>query len=75
MITFTYLNVSTSMSADDVINKKHSYVLAYFDGETPTYQFPKGYKVGFKASGLYGANTHELALQARNNAKLKQSFQ
>ena len=41
------LDVRTSMSADDEINKKHSYVLAYFDGETPTYQFPKGYKIGF----------------------------
>ena len=41
------LDIRTSMSDDDVINKKHSYVLAYFDGETPTYQFPKGYKIGF----------------------------
>ena len=41
------LDVRTSMSADDEINKKHSYVLAYFDGETPTYQFPEGYKIGF----------------------------
>ena len=45
------------------------------DSDLPYVSGYKGYKVGVKASGLYGANTHELALQARNNAKLKQSFQ
>ena len=31
--------------------------------------------MGIKSNSLYGANTHELALQARNDVKLRKSFQ
>ena len=44
------------------------------DDDVPFVSGYKGFKVGIKANGLYGANTHELALQARNQAKMKNSF-
>ena len=44
------------------------------DNDLPYISGYKGYKVGVKSNGLYGANTHELALQARNEARLKQGF-
>ena len=44
------------------------------DEDLPFVSGYKGFKVGIKANGLYGANTHELALQARNQAKMKNSF-
>ena len=45
------------------------------DEDLPFVSGYRGFKVGVKSNGLYGANTHELALQARNQAKLKRSFQ
>jgi hypothetical protein len=45
------------------------------DDDVPFVSGYRGYKVGVKASGLYGANTSELSLQARNQAKMKRSFQ
>ena len=44
------------------------------DEDLPFVSGYRGYKVGVKANALYGANTHELALQARNKAKMKRSF-
>ena len=44
------------------------------DEDLPFVSGYRGYKVGVKANALYGANTHELALQARNKAKIKRSF-
>lgn len=44
------------------------------DNDLPYISGYKGHKVGVKAGGLYGANTHELALEARNNAQMKKSF-
>ena len=44
------------------------------DSDLPYISGYKGHKIGVKSSGLYGANTHELALQARNEARLKKSF-
>ena len=45
------------------------------DEDLPYVSGYKGYKVGVKSNALYGANTHDLALEARNNAKLRKSFQ
>ena len=45
------------------------------DEDLPFVSGYRGYKVGIKPRGLYGANTHELALQARNEDKLRRSFQ
>ncbi len=45
------------------------------DEELPFVSGYRGYKMGIKPKGLYGANTQELALQARNEAKLRRSFQ
>ena len=44
------------------------------DEELPFVTGYRGFKAGIKANGLYGANTQELALQARNQAKMKKSF-
>lgn len=38
---------------NDTIYKSKSYMLAYFNGEEGSYQFPKGYKIGF----CYKSNT------------------
>ena len=45
------------------------------DEDVPFVSGYRGFKVGVKSNGLYGANTHDLSLYARNQAKLKQSFQ
>ena len=45
------------------------------DEELPFVSGYRGYKMGIKPKGLYGANTQELALQARNEEKLRRSFQ
>ena len=45
------------------------------DNDLPYVSGYKGHKIGVKSNALYGANTHELALQARNDFKLKKSFQ
>ena len=45
------------------------------DKDLPYISGYKGYKIGVKSNSLYGANTHELALQARNDKKKKKSFQ
>ena len=45
------------------------------DDDLPFVSGYRGYKVGIKPKGLYGANTQELALQARNEEKLRRSFQ
>jgi hypothetical protein len=44
------------------------------DDDVPFVSGYRGFKAGIKAKGLYGANTQELALQARNQEKLKRSF-
>ena len=44
------------------------------DSDLPYISGYKGHKRGVKSKGLYGANTHELALEARNEAQLKNSF-
>jgi len=44
------------------------------DNDLPYISGYKGFKVGIKSKGLYGANTHELALQARNDIQSKKSF-
>ena len=44
------------------------------DDDVPFVSGYRGFKPGIKAKGLYGANTQELALQSRNQEKLKQSF-
>ena len=44
------------------------------DNDLPYISGYKGHKIGLKSKAYYGANTHELALQARNEAKLKNSF-
>ena len=46
------LDVSQYLLEDDELKKHHTYTLAYFgDGQVPTetgsYDFPKGYKIGF----------------------------
>lgn len=46
------LDISEYLLDDDELKKHHTYTLAYFgDGATPTetgsYDFPKGYKIGF----------------------------
>ena len=66
------LDVSTTMSADGVINKNYSYVLAYFDGETPSYQFPKGYNIGFMLRMNYkdAVKKGELYFDGRLNTKI-----
>lgn len=38
---------------NDIINKSKSYVLAYWENNVGSYQFPKGYKIGF----CYKSNT------------------
>ena len=45
------------------------------DKDLPYVSGYKGFKMGVKSNSLYGANTRELALQARNEAKLRKSFQ
>ena len=45
------------------------------DKDLPYISGYKGFKTGIKSNSLYGANTHELALQARNDVKLRKSFQ
>ena len=44
------------------------------DEDVPFVSGYRGFKAGIKANNLYGANTHDLALQARNQNKLKRSF-
>jgi len=44
------------------------------DEELPYVSGYRGFKVGVKSSGLYGANTQDLALEARNKFKEKRSF-
>ena len=45
------------------------------DEDVPFVSGYRGYKVGVKANALYGANTQDLALQARNQFKMRRSFQ
>ena len=44
------------------------------DDDCPFISGYKGYKAGIKANNLYGASTHNLALQARNEMKMKNVF-
>ena len=45
------------------------------DKDLPYVSGYKGFKMGVKSNSLYGANTRELALKARNDVKLRKSFQ
>ena len=45
------------------------------DSDLPYISGYRGHKVGVKSNALYGANTHQLALEARNNVNLRKSFQ
>ena len=45
------------------------------DSDLPYISGYRGHKIGVKSNALYGANTHQLALEARNNVNLRKSFQ
>jgi hypothetical protein len=73
------IQVSDYLLADDELKKHHSYTLAYFgDGVTPTetgsYDFPKGYKIGFMFRMNFKDNVKkgELYFDGRLNTKINQ---
>jgi len=73
------IQVSDYLLADDELKKHHSYTLAYFgDGATPTetgsYDFPKGYKIGFMFRMNFKDNVKkgELYFDGRLNTKINQ---
>ena len=73
------IQVSDYLLADDELKKHHSYTLAYFgDGATPTetgsYDFPKGYKIGFmfRMNFKDDVKKGELYFDGRLNTKINQ---
>lgn len=73
------IQVSDYLLADDELKKHHSYTLAYFgDNATPTetgsYDFPKGYKIGFMFRMNFKDNVKkgELYFDGRLNTKINQ---
>lgn len=73
------IQVSDYLLADDELKKHHSYTLAYFgDNVTPTetgsYDFPKGYKIGFMFRMNFKDNVKkgELYFDGRLNTKINQ---
>ena len=73
------IQVSDYLLADDELKKHHSYTLAYFgDNATPTetgsYDFPKGYKIGFmfRMNFKDDVKKGELYFDGRLNTKINQ---
>ena len=72
------IQVSDYLLADDELKKHHSYTLAYFgDGaptETGSYDFPKGYKIGFmfRMNFKDDVKKGELYFDGRLNTKINQ---
>lgn len=73
------LDVNQYLLKDDKLKKHHSYTLAYFgDGTTPTetgsYDFPKGYKIGFmfRMNFKDDVKKGELYFDGRLNTKINQ---